>query len=147
MFLLTFIHYNFGRVPFKDNKLFIFLFVSLLFTYYTCLLVCNYANIWTCPQHREKDRSWTYIYIYINNGFNFNMKVRLWYRLFSEGTMYNGNFEVASLVYIYIYVYVCSKTIFSPVVLKRSRFALMCVYRSVILSNDNTSDIIILCVQ
>jgi len=29
--------------------------------------------------------------------------------------MYNGNYEVASLVYIYN-VYVCSKTIFSPVV-------------------------------
>jgi len=28
--------------------------------------------------------------------------------------MFNGNYEVASLVYIY-YVYVCSKTIFSPV--------------------------------
>jgi len=28
--------------------------------------------------------------------------------------MYNGNYEVASLVYIYN-VYVCSKTIFSPV--------------------------------
>ena len=30
--------------------------------------------------------------------------------------MYNGNYEVASLVYIYIYVYVCSKSIFSPVI-------------------------------
>ena len=29
--------------------------------------------------------------------------------------MYNGNYKVASLVYIYN-VYVCSKTIFSPVV-------------------------------
>ena len=29
--------------------------------------------------------------------------------------MYNGNYEVASLVNIYVYV--CSKTIFSPVVL------------------------------
>jgi len=28
--------------------------------------------------------------------------------------MYNGNYQVASLVYIYN-VYVCSKTIFSPV--------------------------------
>ena len=30
--------------------------------------------------------------------------------------MYNGNYKVASLVYKYIYVYVCSKTIFSPVI-------------------------------
>jgi len=31
--------------------------------------------------------------------------------------MYNGNYEVASLVYIYtcMNIYVCSKTIFSPV--------------------------------
>ena len=37
--------------------------------------------------------------------------------------MYNGNYEVASLVYIYIYiyVYVCSKTIFSPVIKIASR--------------------------
>jgi len=32
--------------------------------------------------------------------------------------MYNGNYKVASLVYIYN-VYVCSKTIFSPVVFIR----------------------------
>jgi len=34
--------------------------------------------------------------------------------------MYNGNYKVASLVYIYN-VYVCSKTIFSPVIYITSR--------------------------
>jgi len=33
--------------------------------------------------------------------------------------MYNGNYKVASLVYIYN-VYVCSKTIFSPVLYSRA---------------------------
>jgi len=33
--------------------------------------------------------------------------------------MYNGNYKVASLVYIYN-VFVCSKTIFSPVVLLKN---------------------------
>jgi len=35
--------------------------------------------------------------------------------------MYNGNYKVASLVYIYN-VYVCSKTIFSPVVMSTYAF-------------------------
>jgi len=41
-------------------------------------------------------------------------KMTLIETFFCEGTMYNGRFEVASLVYIYVYV--GSKTIFCPVV-------------------------------